>query len=175
MTLILALQDISGCTAEEISLGDRGLLSQHIEKIAEALNANSAIKKIDLSQNNLDDNCVDKLYTLQYVTDLNLSHNNIDSGALKLVKKFKTLDLSQNNISESTAKAIIALDRNQVICKKLDLTRNQLSPKITEQITSKIQPTISGKLPHDTPILKRTSVLLRENDFTKNPIPKFLI
>jgi hypothetical protein len=68
-------------------LSDRGLFNKHISAIVDALNNKPKIKRVDLSINNLDDECLADLRRLKHVNFLNLSRNNFSD--IKYISKEK--------------------------------------------------------------------------------------
>lgn len=160
---MLITHHINPRNGEEVSLRDCGLFSKDIPEIVAALNKKANIISVDLSFNNLDDECVESLCQLEYVRELNLSRNNINEKSFDLIKKFKRLDLSNNFISITTAEKI---PYQEINCSWLSLKNNGLSQDLLEQIDKCLKPKTTSVLSKSSPLMnnKKNSEVMHSNN-----------
>ncbi len=112
---------------KKLDLRRKGLTVGDIRLLVDALQTNSYLTELDLSLNQLGDDSA-KLLAATRIHDLNLNENSItDSGAKDLATNthLSILEIANNDLSDEGA---IALASNSHL-KKLNLSRNCIGPK----------------------------------------------
>ncbi len=134
----------------QLSFTNSGVEYEDVIFLVEELNKHSNVSILVIHRDNLDYACAAKLAELRYVTELNLSHNDISArGAIALLQNphFEKLDLSNNGFRNPQQQpCLVEAIKNNHTLVELKITRSGISKENMQEIENHFKKLEAAKL-----------------------------